>query len=98
MGAGGHSPPWRSSVITHHAIRITTMTVVICMILNASSLDSCSPLVFRRQKYAVIAIANNAAVKLIGTCTADPSRSRTSLISPAIYWPAETPLIGPVRT
>ncbi len=41
--------------------RITTMTVVICMIRNAFSLDSCMPSRFLRQKYTVARMANAAA-------------------------------------
>jgi hypothetical protein len=49
-GAGGIWPPRASRVTTHHAIKITTITVVICMIFKASSLDSCRPRVLRHQK------------------------------------------------
>ena len=43
-------PPRSSSVSPHQTISITTITVVICMIFSASSLDSWMPLVFRHQK------------------------------------------------
>ena len=34
----------------HHTIKITTMTVVICMMRSALLLDSCTPLMFAHQK------------------------------------------------
>ena len=34
----------------HQTIRITTITVVICMMRSAFSLDSCMPIMFLRQK------------------------------------------------
>ncbi len=42
------------------------MTVVIFMILNASSLDSCSPFVFRHQKYTVMTRAMKVATSPSG--------------------------------
>ena len=40
-------------VTRHQTIRITTITVVICMMRSAFSLDSWMPMMFLRQKYSV---------------------------------------------
>ncbi len=40
----------RKIVIRHQMIRITTITVVICMMRSAFSLDSWIPMMFLRQK------------------------------------------------
>ena len=42
--------PCSSSVSGHQTRKITTMTVVICMIRSALPLDSCMPLMFSHQK------------------------------------------------
>ena len=56
------------------------------------------PCVLRHQKYTVITIATNAAVALTGSVSALPKRCSTSFSSPTMYWPADTPLMGPVST
>src|ERR1035438_7664878 len=48
-------------VTIHQTIRITTITVVICMMRRAFSLDSWMPMIFLRQKYTVTAAAKTAA-------------------------------------
>ncbi len=50
VGGGGRWPPRSIKVAAAHARRITTITVVTCMIRSASLLDSRSPCVFRHQK------------------------------------------------
>ena len=71
------------------------MTVVAPMIFSALSLDSWMPRVFTRQKYRVIAMAMAADPSSICSVVKDlPIRSPAR---PMMYWPAETPLIGPVR-
>ncbi len=98
-GAGGSGPPPRqSSVRPHHTIIRTTITVVTFMIPSASSLDSWMPCVLRHQKYTVTSTATNAAVPPTGSEFVDPKRCSRSFSRPTMYWPAETPLIGPVRT
>src|SRR5262245_46060296 len=56
-GDGGKCPPFSNIEMTLHKIRMTTITVVIYMILSASSDDSWMPLILRHQKYRVITIA-----------------------------------------
>src|SRR5437899_8753031 len=96
-GSGGTCPPRTASVYPHHAIMITTITVVMYMIRSAFSLDSGIPLMFSHQKYTVTRIAKNAAVAFIGNANFACPYPRTSLINPVKYRPAETPLMGPVR-
>ena len=51
MGAGGIcAGPRINSVIGHQIRKITTITVVICMMRSALPLDSCMPLMFSHQK------------------------------------------------
>ena len=97
-GAGGSCPPRWRTVKKHHTINTTTITVVTFMIRSASSLDSWIPRVLRRQKYSVTTMATAAAVAPDGSRMAEPLRASTSFTRPAMYCPADTPLIGPVRT
>ena len=67
----------------HQTIRITTITVVICMMRSAFSLDSWMPMIFLRQKYTVTAAAKTAAKYGGLTCRLGiPSRGAASLIRP----------------
>ena len=75
----------------------TAITVVTCMIRIALPLDSSMPRMFWRQKYAVTAMAKKAAVKSGGSMMLECASLSSSLIRPTRYWPADTPLIGPVR-
>src|SRR5581483_4306296 len=51
VGGGGRgAPPRRTSVSGHQIRRITTITVVICMMRRALVLDSGTPLMFDHQK------------------------------------------------
>src|SRR4051794_17696592 len=64
-GAGGSvALPRNSSVSGHQISRITTITVVICMIRNALLLDSGTPLMLPHQKYTVTATLKNTENKL----------------------------------
>src|SRR5689334_12574952 len=54
-GGGSWAPPLVSSVRGHHIRRITTITVVICIMRRALPLDSGTPLILPHQKYAVTA-------------------------------------------
>ena len=87
-----------SNVAPHQTIISTTITVTTFMIFSASSLDSCMPCVLRHQKYTVMRMATNAAVALTGSVSALPKRCSRSFSRPTMYCPADTPLIGPVRT
>ncbi len=49
-GSGTGLKPLVKIVARHQTISITTMTVVICMMRRAFSLDSCMPMMFLRQK------------------------------------------------
>src|SRR5262249_12668239 len=84
-GDGGSCPPRISTLATHQAMRITTMTGVIFMIRRGWSLDSCRPRVLRHQKYNVTRTARNAAVPLYGTRHEAPDLMKKSLTSPAMY-------------
>src|SRR5204862_4952499 len=60
VGRGGScADPRSSSVRGHQMSRITTITVVICMIRRALPLDSGTPLILLHQKYAVTAMLKN---------------------------------------
>ena len=74
---------------------ISAMTVVAPMIFSALSLDSWMPRMFTRQKYTVIAMAMAAEPHSI--IVVEIVRPNRAPIRPMTYWPAETPLIGPVR-
>ncbi len=74
------------------------MTVTSFMMINAFSLDSDMPLVFSHQKYKVTTIAKVAAIKSIVVPESGPlmwKYCKSSVISPARYCPAATPLMGP---
>src|SRR5579884_3142796 len=69
-GDGGYWAGPRSSSVSGHQIRkITTITVVICMIRSALPLDSCMPLMLSHQKYKVTRMAKPAENALGGTCS-----------------------------
>ena len=62
VGSGGKvAPPRMTSVSGHQISRITTMTVVICMMRRALVLDSGTPLMFDHQKYTVTMTLKNTA-------------------------------------
>src|SRR5215467_3109023 len=61
-GAGGvWAGPRINSVSVHHTRKITTITVVSCMIRKAFVLDSCKPLMLLHQKYIVTKTAKKTA-------------------------------------
>ena len=61
-GAGGIcAGPRTSSVSPHQTRKITTMTVVTCMMRRALPLDSWRPLMLLHQKYTVTRTAKNTA-------------------------------------
>ena len=65
VGSGGKGAPPRMTRVRGHQIRrITTITVVICMIRSALVLDSGTPLMFDHQKYTVTTTLKNTANEL----------------------------------
>src|SRR5436309_2738312 len=67
MGAGGDwAGPWSRSVRGHQMRKITTMTVVICIMRRALPLDSWMPLTLLRQKYRVTMTPKKAEKRLGG--------------------------------
>src|SRR5439155_21621700 len=98
VGAGGTcAGPRTASVKPHQTRKITTMTVVICMMCSAFVLDSCRPLMLYHQKYSVTRIAKKTANELGDIRNSRFSNWLVSLASRPRYWPALTLLIGPVK-
>src|SRR5437764_2131737 len=58
-GGGSWAFPRTSRVSGHQISKMTTITVVICMIRRALLLDSGTPLILLHQKYTVTAILKN---------------------------------------
>src|SRR5208283_4927938 len=96
-GMGGNAGCRISTVYTHQLIRITTITVVICMMRMAFWLDSCTPLMLYHQKKSVHMTAKHAAPIPGAMCSPRWMYSEVSLMRPTMYCPADTPLMGPVR-
>src|SRR5436190_10731066 len=63
-GGGTCAGPRTASVMPHQTRKITTITVVICIMRSALPLDSCRPLMLYHQKYKVTAMAKNTAKEL----------------------------------
>src|SRR5438309_1619871 len=98
MGAGGSwTLPLNASVNGHQMSRITTMTVVICIIRRALPLDSGTPLILLHQKYAVTATLKKTENQFGSVRQVWCAVSLTSFSSLPRYCPAATTLIGPVR-
>src|SRR6202035_116664 len=98
QGKGGRWAPRTHTVYVHQMISSATITVVICMIFSALWLDSGMPLIFSHQKYNVMKMAKHAAVKFSESTIPRWKYANSSFKRPARYCPAETPLIGPVKT
>jgi GTPase SAR1 family protein len=81
----------------HQIISRIAKTVVTCMMRRAWPLESCTPLMFSRQKYSVNRTATPTENRFSSMRKSWLSSSLISLISAPRYCPALTPLMGPVR-
>ena len=98
VGAGGSCvPPLNASVNGHQMSRITTITVVICIMRRALPLDSGTPLILLHQKYTVTATLKKTENQFGFVRQVWWAVSLTSFSSLPRYCPAATTLIGPVR-
>src|SRR5690606_3334515 len=90
--------PLMISVSSDQRISMATITVMICMTRKAFPEDSWIPLIFDRQKYAVTTNPKNMAKRLGSIWYGWCKSSKISFSSRPRYCPADTELIGPVRT